>query len=218
MALRSAIALICLSLTFTAPAAAQGGLPNREQSVALLNVIALKGGECSLLRPWEAATVQALADQDTLGWAQSRLEAAAAETQALLARTACDEPFLNVWIEGARRGLEAEYLSMHLVVYRALASMQTPPEAFRDAAGRTNPEADIATIDEKLAAIEASGARPEGGGSWADYIASTSAAIERFAPMLDRGEAPAEVAFVIPRAIAIAELWLADDDPDAAAP
>jgi hypothetical protein len=172
----------------SAPSAAQG-LPNREQSVVLLNVIALKGGECGLLRPWEAATVQALADQDTLGWEQTRVAATAAETQALLARTGCDEPFLHLWIDGARRGIEAEYLSLHLVVYRALLSMQAPPDAFREAATRASPAADIAAIDAKLAALEASGARPDGGGPWPEFIASTSAAVEQFAPMLDQGEA-----------------------------
>jgi hypothetical protein len=95
--------------------------------------------------------------------------------------------------------------------------MQAPPDAFREAATRASPAADIAAIDAKLAALEASGARPDGGGPWPEFIASTSAAVEQFAPMLDQGEAPAEVAFLVPRAIAIAELWLADEESNEAA-
>lgn len=219
MARGFAAALIAAGLTLTAPpAAAQSGLPSHDESVALLNIIALRGGECGLLKPWEAATVQALADQGSLGWEPSRLEAMERQKQARLAQTACDTPFLNVWIDGARPGLEGEYLSLHLVVYRTLLSFPEATSSASRAVHRTTPDADIAVIDAQLARLEAAGAVPDGGGPWPEFIARTSAAVERYVPMLDRGEAPADVAFLIPRAIAISELWLAEQAADEAAP
>lgn len=208
---RLSSALACLFLT---TASAQGDFLSQDESVVLLNLIAVKGAACDLLRPWEAATVQAMADQATLGWEDARREVVDGETEARLAQTDCSEPFLSAWIEGARPGMEAEYLSLHLVVYRTLLSLTTLPESLSHVATRTSPTADIATIDTKLAALEASGARPEGGGPWPAFIARTSAAVEEFVPLLDRGEAPAQVAFVIVRSIEIAELWLAGEDSD----
>ena len=211
MAKGFAAALIFAGLTLIAPpAAAQDSLPSHDESVALLHVIALKGSECGLLRPWEAATVQALADQGSLGWEPGRRQAMERQKQARLSRTACDAPVLNVWIDGARPGLEGEYLSLHLVVYRTLLSLPEASGPVSRAVHRTTPGADIAAIDAQLARLEAAGAAPDGGGPWPEFIARTSAAVERYVPMLDRGEAPAEVAFLIPRAIAISELWLAE--------
>ncbi len=189
-------------------------LPTQDESVVLLYVIAAKGAECGLLRPWEAANVQAMVDQETLGWEDSRSRSVEAASRNRLAETLCDASFLTAWIEGARAGMEAEYLSLHLVVYRTLLSMPAPPAWFSDTVTRTNAEADIAVISEKLTALEASGARPDGGGPWTEFVSTTSAAVERFAPLLDEGEAPPDVAFLLPRSVVIAELWLADNELD----
>lgn len=207
--------LTCLSLVLTAaPATAQNqGLPSRDQSVVLLNIIALKGAECGLLRPWEAAIIHSLAEQDMLGWDEPRKARIAAETQTRLAETDCDtSSIVSVWIEAARRGIATEYLSLYLVIYRTMLQMDDPPIIFNDLAERDSSAADIATIDEALAEIEASGASPDGGGPWPQFIERTSEAVREFAPLLDAGAAPPEIAFAIPDAIAITELWLAEQD------
>ena len=188
-------------------------LPNQTQSVILLNIIAAKGAECGLLRPWEAAIVQSLAEQDTLRWEDARKAEAASETQTRLAETNCETPVIVTWIEGARRGIATEYLSLYLVVYSTLLQMEAPPQIFGELAQRDTAEADIATIDAAIAEMEASGARPDGGGAWPQFVERTGQAVREFAPMLDAGEAPADVNFLMPRAIAITELWLAEQSP-----
>jgi hypothetical protein len=205
--------LTCFSLMLTAAPAAAQGLPNRDQSVVLLNIIALKGAECGLLRPWEAEIIHSMAEQDMLGWDEPRKARIAAETNTRLAETNCDTPsVVSVWIEAARRGIATEYLSLFLVIYRTMLKMDAPPLIFNDLAERDSPAADIAAIDAALAEIEASGARPDGGGPWPQFIEGTSEFVREFAPLLDAGAAPPEIAFAIPSAIAIAELWLADQD------
>lgn len=74
-----------------APVATQG-LPDREQSAVLLNIIALKGAECGLLRPWETAIVRSMAEQDMLSWDEPRKARVGAETEARLVATTCDKP------------------------------------------------------------------------------------------------------------------------------
>jgi hypothetical protein len=219
MALKLVAMLTSLSLMLTAAPSAAQGLPSRDQSVVLLNTIALKGAECGLLRQWEAAIVRSMAEQDMLSWDGPRRARVAAETDARLTDTNCDTPsFVSEWIEGARRGIATEQLSLYLVIYSTMLQMDDPPMIFNELAERDSPAVDIAKIEEALVAIEASGARPDGGGPWPQFIERTSGAVREFAPLLDAGEAPPEVAFVIPNAIAITELWLADEEANLSAP
>jgi hypothetical protein len=217
---RSRVSVLVIGLALMAGhnAALAQGLPSQVQSVVLLNVVAAKGAECGMLRPWEAAIVGSLAEQDTLNWDEERKATAAAETETLLSETNCETPVVSTWIEGARPGIASEYLSLYIVVYRTLLEMDDPPQIFEDLAMRDTPDQDIAAIDDALAAMEASGARPDGGGPWPEFVERMAGAVHQFSPMLDAGEAPPDVAFLMPEAITISELWLADGDAEDATP
>lgn len=210
--LRASVLVFGLALAAGANPTFAQGLPNQVQSVVLLNIIAAKGAECGMLRPWEATIVSSLAEQETLNWDEERKAAAAAETETRLGETNCETPVVSSWIEGARPGIASEYLSLYIVVYRTLLEMDDPPQIFEDLAMRDTPDEDIAAIDDALAAMEASGARPDGGGPWSQFIERTEEAVQQFVPMLDAGEAPPDVAFLMPKAITISELWLADGE------
>jgi hypothetical protein len=207
------LSVVSLSVLSTAAPAAAQGLPNREQSVVLLNIVALKGAECGLLRPWETEIIRSMAEQDMLSWDEPRKARVAAETDTRLAETNCDSTsVVSVWIEGARRGIATEYLSLYLVIYSTMLRMDDPPAIFTELAKRDSPAEDIATIEAAMAAIAASDAKPDGGGAWPEFIESTSETVREFAPLLDAGGAPPDAVFAIRHAIAITELWLADQD------
>jgi hypothetical protein len=203
------LVLVAVSLGWTGFGHAQG-LPSQTQSVVLLKVIAETGAACGYLRPWEAAIVNSIAEQDTLDWEQGRKDEAATAVDVQLAETTCDTPIVKVWIDGARPGIASEYLSLYLIAYSTLLQMQSPPAVMADLVGRDSPDEDIAAIDAALIEMEASGARPDGGGPWPEYIERISDAVRQFAPLLDAGEAPAAALLLIPDAIEISELWLGD--------
>lgn len=148
-----------------------------------------------------------------LGWEEGRKYQVAGEVRTRLVKTSCDAPLVSQWIEGAQAGLATEYLSLYIIVYRTMLEMKSPPAILAELAKRDTRTADIDSIDTALREIERSGASPDGGGPWSHYIERTAQAVRRFVPLLDVQEAPSEVAFLVPRAILISELWLAELGP-----
>lgn len=198
------------------PAAAQNnGLPTRAQSVILMNFIADKGLECGLARPWQAALIEAMVLQETLQFDAGQRAEMAALAAERSAEADCDNGMLTAYLDAALPNLEAEGLSNYLVIYRAFAEMETRPAVFEHIALRDDYAPAVAAIGEKLAALEASGAVPDGGGSWDAFIAGTAEAAGELAGMLtgenpDARYSPDEAAALIAQTALIVELWLED--------
>jgi len=186
--------------------------PDEGQSIALMTAFTDRGSECGLLLPWETATLRTITADARRSWdgEEARL---AADTSALAAATSCSDPLLVDYLDASRGNLESEYLSLFLVAYQTLLALEPKPEAVAGLIGRTDAAADSATIDAKLAALAASGATPDGGGPWPAFIERTAAGVVEFAALLDEpGPAREEAWFWIAASLAIAELWLANED------
>ncbi len=187
------------------------------KSAAFLEVVAAKGAECDLLRPWQATALRALNYRDMENWSAELREELAGETSRRLSETDCDNESMTAWIDGASKGFDSEMLPPYLVAYRAMARMENPPKAFSYITLRTDYAPAIAAIDAKLAALEASGAVAEGGKPWPDYIARTERFVEGFAQTLNSADAAGEkadqAAAWLAQAALVVEQWLADEAP-----
>jgi hypothetical protein len=212
--IRSLILLVSLALA--PPAAAQNsGLPGQQQSAVLVELMADRGLDCGLLRPWQAASLRIQTREAMARFDEAGRAAVAAEIDARRPKTGCDDPLLNAWIAGAEPNFEREYLPELLEGYRAFARQDAPPAVFLEAAARTDYAAALALIDAKLAALEAAGVRPAGQTSWralaerqAGFAAQISAAISGTG---DAGRFSREQAAQIAEDVAhVGELWLAD--------
>ena len=185
------------------------------RTAAFLEVVAVRGVECDLMRPWQAAALRALNRQDMARWDDARRAEVVPETARQLSETDCENEAMQVWIEGSSRGFDAEMLPPYLVAYKAMAGMEDPPAVFAATALRLDYAPAVAAIDAKFAALEESGAVAEGGYSWPDYIERTEGFIEEFAATLadseTTGEAADEAASWLAQSALIVELWLMDE-------
>ncbi|MCW5716872.1 MAG: hypothetical protein KIS68_03460 [Bauldia sp.] len=182
------------------------------QSIALLTAFTDRGSECGLLLPWEAETLRAITADARRNWDGEEARVLA-DTAALAAATSCEDTLLVDYIDASRGNLEAEYLSLFLVAYRTLVEFGPPPEPVAGLLHRTDAPADVRTIGAKIAALEASGARPEGGGPWPAFVARTAAGVHELVALLDgAGPEREEAWFWIGASVRVAELWLANED------
>lgn len=209
------IAILLAGFAFAAPLAAQNnGLPNRQQSAVLMELITQRGEECELLRPWQAASLR-MQTRDLIESLDEETRAVvAAEVETRLPEMECEDSLLNAWIEGAGPGFEREYLPELLTAYRAFAEQDPPPAPFSDIAAREDYAEALALIDAKLGELEAAGVVPPTGG-W-DTLAErqTSMAGQIAGAIAGTGETTrfsAEEATRLAEDVArIGELWLAD--------
>jgi hypothetical protein len=211
----AALAIAVSASLGSAAAAQNNGLPSLAEGAVLVTVIAERGGTCGLLSDWEAAALRAEGRRAIAAEGPEMRAELDAAVIARVAETACDDPLVNVWIEGARRGIEQEMLSHYLAIYRALSQMEGPPAAFIAAAPRLDYAPVIAAIDAKIAEFEAAGVAPEGGGPWPQFVTRTGAAAVDFSGRLadpdatwDRMSAD-EVSGMVVASALVVELWFA---------
>ncbi|MGD2133559.1 MAG: hypothetical protein PVI23_12265 [Maricaulaceae bacterium] len=212
--------LLCLAASCVIVASTAHGqepsqqAPSRVRSAALVDVMATRGLECGLLRPWQAVALRALNNYDMKSWNPEQREMVWPETARQLAETDCENEMMRVWIEGSSRGFETEMLPPYLVAYRTLALMENPPEVFAATALHLDHGAAVDAIDAKFAELEASGAVAEGGYSWPDYIENTQGFIEAFAATLADPQASGpeadQAAAWLAQSVLVVELWLMD--------
>lgn len=209
-------ALFFAAVLLVSQSAAAQEVSSKVKTAAFLEVMATRGAECGLLRPWQAASLRALNLQDMARWQSGRHTGMIEETARQLAETDCESSSLNVWIEAASRGFESEMLPPYLVVYRVLASRDEPPKIFTQTAARILYAPAIEAINDKLSELEASGTVAEGGKPWPVYIENTERAVLEFSALLDDETAPLEkrneAAGWIAQSAHIVELWLLDID------
>ena len=196
--------------------AQNNGLPNRDQSVVLLQLITTKGAECDLLDSWEVAAIRAMMEQEMSGWPTERRQAAADATAERLAETDCESPVVTTWIDAAKPNMQGEMLPGFLLTYKTIAEMEERPLVFTMSAVTLDTRPVVAAIDAKLAALEAEGATPEGGKPWPDYIERTTGQINTvidgyMSADPDAGIKPDEVAALIAQAVLITNLWYEGD-------
>lgn len=202
-------------LAFAIMSAAQAqDVPPRVRTSAFLEVVATRGLECGLLRPWQAASLRALNLLDMEGRQRDQRDLVVAETERLLAETDCDDESIKVWIEASRPGFDREMLPPYLVVYLTLVGYEDPPKVFTRATTRIRYGPAVEAISEKLLALEQAGVVPEGGQPWPDYIARTQEHVRGFVSSLADPDADLaeqnEAAGWIAQTARIVELWLAD--------
>ena len=213
MAFRGAIlSLLCSCFMFQSAQAQNNGLPDRDQSIVLLQLITTKGSECGLLARWEVAAIRAMMEQDMSGWPVERRQAAADVTAEKLAETDCESAVVTGWIDAAKPNMQGEMLPGFLLTYKTIAEMEARPRVFTMSAITLDTRPVIAAIDAKLAALQIEGATPEGGKPWPEYIANTTRQINTVMdsymnPDAEGGMKPDEVAALIAQAVLITNLW-----------
>jgi hypothetical protein len=208
--------LVLLGLGWATSASAQNnGLPSQQESAVLIELIAERGEDCDLLRPWQAASLR-MQTRDLVARYDESVRARIREEIAVrrLGMT-CEDPILTTWIGAAGPNFEPEYLPELLAGYRALALSKPPMAAFTAVTGRTDYADALARINAKLAELEAAGVRPPGGMSWqalADRQAVFAAQIA--AAAANGGEpgrfSPQEAVRIAEDVARITELWLLD--------
>ncbi|MAK59524.1 MAG: hypothetical protein CMK09_00950 [Ponticaulis sp.] len=209
----AAALLGCTAALINGPSFAQNnGLPNRDQSVVLLQTITTIGAECDLLAPWEVAAIRAMMEQEMSGWPLDRRHAAADEAHKKIAEADCDTPVVTGWIDGSKPNMQGEMLPGFLLTYKTIAEMDERPLVFTMNAVTLDTRPVVSAIDAKLAVLQAEGATPEGGKPWPDYISRTTDQINTVmkAYMDDETEArmkPDEVAALIAQAVMVTNLW-----------
>lgn len=205
-------ALIIILAVLASNGAVAQEVSSRVKSAALLEVIATRGAECGLMRPWQVASLRALNLNDMERWPPERRDGVAAETARQLADADCENETVKLWIDASSRGFDSEMLPPYLIVYRMLASEENPPKIFSQTAVRIRYQPVIDAINAKLTEIEASGAVAEGGKPWPEYIEGIEGAVREFVALLDDDAAPLEkrneAAGWIAQSAHIVELWL----------
>jgi hypothetical protein len=206
-----------LVLSVAVPLGAQNnGLPSQQQSAVLMTLIADRGEECALLRPWQAESLRVQNRDLILRFDDAAREAVERDIEARRPAMGCDDGLLVAWTAGAGPNFEQEYLPELLGAYRAFAVQSSPPEIFLTLVGREDHTEAIGRIDAKLAEMEAAGVRPPSGMTWPQLLerqataaGEISAAIagspttERFT----REQAEGLVGDVV----TVVELWMADE-------
>lgn len=206
-------ALFFALLAGTVPALAQNnGLPGAVRSNAFVQMVAERGLECDLLKPWESAALMGMVADDMSRRPEDMMAQMQTEAARLSAETACDAQALNVWIEGASPGFEREILPPYLVAYAQLARLETPPEVFTRITTLEDHGQAIEQIEAKIDALGAAGVTPEGGMSWPEYVERVDEFIAGFMALTDSGDAEsaevAQAAGLIEQSVRITELWL----------
>lgn len=214
--MRSVLLSFLIFQTFIGASSASTQLPGPLQSAAFMEMIATRGAECGLLKPWQASALRALVLRDAERWTADRKARLPGAATALIETTECSNESMRIWIEASSRGFESEMLAPYLVVYRYMAQQETKPPQFTATATRIRFGPAITAIDRKLNELEASGAVPEGGKPWPVYIERTEVAAEEFISLLSDPEAdPAqreEAMRMMSQTAHIVELWLLDQD------
>lgn len=208
--------IVLFALVAVTPLVAQNnGLPSRQQSAVLVELIADRGLDCGLLRPWQAASLRMQTRDEIASFDEAGRAAIAKELDARRPLMGCDDGLLTTWIESAGPNMEREALPELLAGYRALALLDPTPATFVKAAGREDFADALVLIDAKLAAMEAAGIQPAGQMSWpalAERQAGFAAQIG--ATIAGTGEAgrfsPEQAAQIAEDVARIGELWLAD--------
>lgn len=206
-ALAAAPALLAL-VALAGPASAQ---ISERQSYVVMTSIAVTGERCGLLDRWEAATI--LAETRRLLSRYSAEERSEMMAEVAAAEPAeCTDPTITTWIDGARPGIEREWLPPNLALFHAFAALEAPPLAFLAATEGVDVAGRVAAIDAALVDFASRGILPEGGGTWEAYLARVDEAAVAMAASL-RGEpggpfsADEAAAFII-EATLITGLWL----------
>ncbi len=208
------LALGCWGLSFSYPAMADP-VPGPVRSAVFLEAVATRGVECDLMRPWQASALRAQNLKDMERWSPERRLIFADEIERALSERSCDDEGIGVWINGASRGFDSEILPPYLIVYRTLVSYETPPAIFSSTTARLRYGPAVEAINQKLSALEASGAKAEGGKPWPEYIERIETAARGFVSTLANEDAPLaerdEAAVWIAQTAHIVELWLLDE-------
>tara|TARA_R110002073_G_scaffold19336_24_gene70800 strand:- start:1680 stop:2372 length:693 start_codon:yes stop_codon:yes gene_type:complete len=209
--------LLTLAATaaLTAPALAQNnGLPTQRQGVVLVEVIAQRGVECDLLRPWQGEALRAQSSRDMARYDDAEQAEIRAEIATMAGEMTCDTPFLNAWIDGASAGFEREMLPFFLVGYTAFAEMDTPPELFSELTEREDYGLPLSMIGAEIERLQDNGVMPEGGVEWPAFEARIDEAATDIAGALrgeEGGDFPAdEAAGYVTDIATVTELWLTD--------
>lgn len=152
------------SLAFVVPLAAQNnGLPSQQQGAVLIEVIAIRGAQCELLRPWQSASLRMQTRDQIARFDDTTRAQIRREVDARVQAMPCDDAVLVQWIDAAAPNMEREYLPELLAAYRALATMSPRPVPFDSVTGRAQYTDVVPRLDAKLADLVASGVRLPGG-------------------------------------------------------
>ena len=210
---------VTATLALTAPALAQNnGVPTQRQGLVMVEVIAQRGVECDLLRPWESQALRSQTSREMAAYDAETQAEITAEIATMSADMACDAPFLNAWIDGAHPGFEREMLPFFLVGYTAFAEMDTPPALFTELTGRDDYGLPLSMIASEIERLQGEGVMPEGGVEWPAFETRIDAAAADIAGALrgeEGGNFPAEEAAGYVRDIAtVIELWLDDAETE----
>jgi hypothetical protein len=212
MSLRPLLLALPILLAAAAPAAAQQPDP------AFVFVVATgeRGLECGLLAPWESEVILTETGRIMAGLSDTQRQIVAEAAAAQADATPCDDPALTGWIAGARPGIIGEWLSPHLALFHALASMQPLPAEFAAAIGDVDLAAANAAIEAQFAAFNGEHVRPEGALDWPAFQTMIDGVAEQ---IVDAAEGRAGGPFTagesvtyIDDAATIVLLWLADRD------
>jgi len=205
-----------LLLSAAVPLSAQNnGLPNQQQSAVLMTLIADRGEECGLLRPWQAESLR-IQNRDLIErLGEEGREAVAREIETRRPAMGCDDGLLVSWTDAAGPNFEQEYLPELLGAYRAFALQPSPPAIFLESAGRQDFSEVLTRIDAKLAEMEAAGVRPPSGMTWPQLLErqATAAAEIRTAIAEDAQDGRftrAQGEGLVRDIVTITELWMAD--------
>ena len=210
-------ATLVLAAFFSVPVALAGqnnGLPSQAQTAVLMELIADRGEECDLLRPWQAESLRIQIRDLVEGFDEARRVEVAEQIESRRPRMRCDDALLNGWIEGAEPNFEREYLPELLEGYRALALLDPPLEAFAEVTGRTDYAPVFTRIDAKLAELEAAGVQPRAGWS---ALAERQAgfAVQLAAVLAGTDEnvrfTPEEATRTLADVARVVELWLLEE-------
>lgn len=212
--------LVCTVLAFLsiAPsvAAQNNGLPGQQETAVLMTLIADRGEECELLRPWQAESLR-IQTRDLIARLDEAERTSVSESiEARRPDMGCSDGLLVTWTEGAGPNFDVEYLPELLTAYRAMASRPSPPQPFLDAAGRTDFAPAMTRIDQKLAELEAEGIRPPSDMTWPELHERQASAAAELAAAVEGTTAsdrfpPEEAARIVRDIATIGELWLADE-------
>ena len=150
------------------------------------------------------------------GWSLERRQAAAGLASEKITEADCKTPVITDWINASKPNMQGEMLPGFLLAYKTIAEMEERPLVFTMSAMALDTRPVLAAIEQKLTALEASGASPEGGKPWPDYIARTTEQIKTVMNgyMSEDGEArmtPDEVAGLIAQSVLITKLWYEND-------
>ncbi len=151
--------VLVLAMTAAPLTAQNNGLPTQQQGAVLVEVIAIRGAECELLKPWQAASLRMQTRDQIARFDDSTQAAIHADVDARAKAMTCDDAVLVQWITAAAPNMEREYLPEMLTAYKAVATMSPRPAPFDSVTGRSEYTDVVARIDTKLAAMVAAGVR-----------------------------------------------------------